>query len=61
MKLLALSILVVGVVSLGWSQALPSKNGYVPNAETAVKIAEAVLIPIYGEKQVVAERPLKQR
>jgi hypothetical protein len=35
------------------------KNGFVPNAETAVKIAEAVLIPIYGEKQILSERPFK--
>jgi hypothetical protein len=35
------------------------KGGFVPNEETAVKIAEAVLIPVYGEKQVLSERPFK--
>jgi NTF2 fold immunity protein of polymorphic toxin system component len=35
------------------------KNGFVPNAETAVKIAEAVLIPVYGEATVNQERPFK--
>jgi hypothetical protein len=30
----------------------------VPDAATAVKIAEAVLIPIYGEKQITSEKPL---
>jgi hypothetical protein len=34
-------------------------NGYVPDEITALKIAEAVLIPIYGEKQVGQEKPLK--
>jgi hypothetical protein len=29
------------------------------NAETAVKIAEAVLIPVYGEKEIISERPFK--
>jgi len=35
------------------------KNGFVPNAETAVKIAEAVLIPVYGEEKILSERPFK--
>jgi hypothetical protein len=33
------------------------KEGYVPNAQTAVRIAEAILIPMYGEERVAAERP----
>ena len=44
------------------SQPEPSfhpKDGFVPNAETAVRVAEAVLIPVYGEKQVLSERPFK--
>jgi len=42
------------------NSAAPSyqpRDGYVPNAETAVKIAEAVLIPVYGEKKILAEHP----
>lgn len=35
------------------------KNGVVPDLDTAIKIAEAVLIPIYGEKQIASERPFK--
>ena len=34
-------------------------NGYVPDAATAVKIAEAVLIPAYGEQKITSERPFK--
>jgi hypothetical protein len=34
--------------------------GYVPNAETAMKIAEAVWIPIYGIG-VLEKRPLRVR
>lgn len=37
------------------SDALPARN-YVPDAETAKKIAEAVWLPIYGER-IYAERP----
>jgi hypothetical protein len=35
------------------------KDGYVPDAVTAIKIAEAVLAPIYGEKVISEEKPLK--
>jgi hypothetical protein len=33
------------------------KAGFVPDETTAVRIAEAVLIPIYGQKQIESERP----
>jgi len=32
-------------------------DGFVPDSQTAVKIAEAVLIPVYGEKQIRSEEP----
>src|SRR5260370_16269833 len=35
------------------------KNGFVPDAETAIKVGEAVLIPVYGEQRVLSERPFK--
>ena len=44
------------------AQRTPSykpKDGFVPDAATAVRIAEAVLIPIYGEQKVASERPFK--
>ena len=37
---------------------IPPK-GFVPDAATASRIAEAVWIPIYGEKQIAAEKPFK--
>ncbi len=33
------------------------KHGYVPDEKTTIRVAEAVLIPIYGEERVVAQRP----
>jgi hypothetical protein len=33
------------------------KAGFVPDEKTAVRVAEAVLVPIYGEEQVTSERP----
>lgn len=35
------------------------KQGFVPDAVTATRIAEAVLIPIYGESQIASQRPFK--
>ena len=32
-------------------------SGFVPDSQTAVKIAEAVLIPVYGEQQIRSEEP----
>jgi hypothetical protein len=32
-------------------------SGFVPDSKTAVKIAETVLMPVYGEKQIESERP----
>jgi hypothetical protein len=49
-------LLLVGVSA---AQAHRPNEGYVPNAETAVKIAEAVLIPVYGDKKIASERPFK--
>ena len=36
-------------------------GGYVPDALTAVKIAEAVLVPVYGEQKIASERPFKAK
>ena len=34
-------------------------DGFVPTAEVAVRIAEAVLAPVYGEQLIALQRPLK--
>lgn len=41
----------------GRSTSIPPKNGYVPDEQTAVKIAEAILMPIFGTELVTGERP----
>ena len=41
------------------AQGYTPPSGYVPDPATAVKIAEAVLVPVYGEKKIVSERPFK--
>ena len=36
-------------------------NGFIPDESTAVDVAEAILIPIYGRKHVNSERPFTAR
>jgi NTF2 fold immunity protein len=55
---------VAAVTAIAHSQAQqgPSvrpKDGFVPNAETASKVGEAVLLPVYGEEKILSERPFK--
>jgi hypothetical protein len=38
-------------------QGYKPHSGFVPDSSTAVKIAEAVLIPVYGQKLIESERP----
>jgi hypothetical protein len=35
------------------------KDGFVPDAATAARIAEAVWIPIYGEKEIAEQKPFR--
>ncbi len=35
------------------------KDGFVPDSMTAIKVAEAVLIPVYGKDKIDSERPFK--
>jgi NTF2 fold immunity protein len=44
--------------ALALGQGYRPPSGYVPDSATAVKIGEAVLIPIYGKKQIQSELPL---
>jgi len=37
---------------------IPAK-GFVPDSATAIRIAEAVWIPIYGEKLIASEKPYR--
>jgi NTF2 fold immunity protein len=57
--------IVIGIATtagLAISQSTPSyvpPDGFVPDAATAVRIAEAVWIPIYGAQQIAKEKPFK--
>ncbi|HEY4842678.1 MAG TPA: NTF2 fold immunity protein [Terriglobales bacterium] len=45
------------LVVLALAQNYQPKDGYVPDSTTAVRIAEAVLVPVYGKKQIASEEP----
>jgi hypothetical protein len=57
MKPLMVSLLCILVAPLAVPQGNPPKNAYVPDSRTAVRVAEAVLVPVYGEDTVKKERP----
>lgn len=40
-----------------FGQGYRPKEGFVPDSSTAIKVAEAVLIPVYGQKQIQSEEP----
>jgi hypothetical protein len=56
-------IFLIAVCLLIWSgkvrgaDSFHPKEGFVPNRDTAIAVAEAVLTPIYGRDVVQAERP----
>ena len=58
---LAIIILSTSIVLAGQNKhSYKPKDGYVPNSATAIKIAEAVLIPIYGERMLMKTNRLRQ-
>jgi NTF2 fold immunity protein len=46
------------LVTFAFGQGYKPPQGYVPDSATAVQIAEAVLVPVYGKKQIESEEPL---
>jgi hypothetical protein len=45
--------------SIVLSRSYAPKDGYVPDASTAIAIADAVTVPIYGRSTVDQEKPLR--
>ena len=55
-RAISCTILLIAAAS---AQSSAPKDGFVPDSITAVKIAEAVLTPVYGKEKVESERPFK--
>jgi hypothetical protein len=54
--LLLTSDLTIGQSASPMRHYVPGQ-GYVPDSDTAVKVAEAVLIPVYTKEHIESERP----
>ena len=64
MVVLAVTILVIsGCIHncSGGKHNYKPKEGYVPDEETAIQIAVAVWIPIYGEEPIEGEKPYRAK
>jgi hypothetical protein len=64
MKKFIVSLFIFIVVALPADAKSPKHNyvpesGYVPDAVTAAKIAEAVWLPIYGKDRIEKQKPFK--
>src|SRR5688572_20401219 len=59
LSLMAVVLLTASVAGAGEPARHSTKPeaGYVPDAETAIRIAIAVWEPIYGKKQIAEEKP----
>ncbi len=57
MKPLLAATLLLAVPAFAQDVGNRPPNGFVPDSQTAVTIARAVLIPIYGQKTVQYEEP----
>lgn len=56
---LFLTVITVPSTFAGDKHFYQPRDGFVPDETTAVRIAEAVLIPVYGEEKIKNERPFK--
>jgi len=68
-RVLAGLLIFASGVALGQTPSVPKlphinagqmpgpKDGYVPDKETAIKIAEVILFRLYGEKNITRQRP----
>lgn len=53
-----LCLLIVSFIQPKPYRSHPKTDGYVPNEATAIKIAEAIWLPIYGE-EIYKHKPFK--
>jgi hypothetical protein len=57
----ATGILALSIALAAFTQSYKPEAGYVPDSDTAIRIAEAVLAPVYGKNQIESERPFGAR
>ncbi|MES2393206.1 MAG: NTF2 fold immunity protein [Acidobacteriota bacterium] len=49
--------LLTSICTITFAQGPTPTNGFIPDEKTAIRVAEAVLSPIYGEDKIIGERP----
>jgi len=59
MKRLLILVCVFTLVPFALAHNYKPPSGYVPDSGTAVRVAEAVLVPVYGQKQIESEKPFR--
>ena len=52
-------VLAVMACTTDKDDSLKPKNGFVPDEATAIRIAEAIWLPIYGKETIDREKPFK--
>ena len=57
--IIASALLIVGSSALVAQRTYMPPGGYVPDADTAIRIAVAVWEPIYGRKQIQSQKPFR--
>ena len=57
--IVAVALLVVSSSPVVAQRSYMPPSGYVPDADTAIKIAVAVWEPIYGRKQIQSQKPFR--
>ncbi|HEX9281357.1 MAG TPA: NTF2 fold immunity protein [Candidatus Udaeobacter sp.] len=58
---IATALLLSASFAQNASELFERKGGLVRDKETAIRIAEAILFPIYGEKSIRAQQPYRVR
>jgi hypothetical protein len=57
MKSVSRLVAILVLTGACFGQTPTPTNGYIPDEKTAVRVAEAILSPIYGEGVIAGERP----
>ena len=58
---LLIATVVVGLAGCASQHNYRPPEGYVPDAKTAERIAEAIWIPVYGDKVITEQKPFETR
>jgi hypothetical protein len=64
LRIIGIAVLVLAIAAIVIAEGKHNykpKEGYVPDEKTAIRIAVAVWIPIYGEKEIEEEKPYQAK